>query len=52
MSDFRARLMTEHSELRQRIQKLREFILGTQYDTLPQIDRDDLKAQLGHMESY
>lgn len=52
MSDFRARLFAEYSELQQRIEKLKSFILGDQYDSLPEVDRTDLKEQLKHMESY
>lgn len=52
MSDFRARMFEEHSQLSQRIDKLKEFVLSEKYDTLPEIDRTDLKKQLGHMERY
>ncbi len=52
MSDFRARLFDEYSELRSRIEKLKAFIVGEQYDSLPEIDRKDLKSQLAHMEAY
>lgn len=52
MSDFRSRLFNEYSELQQRITKLKSFILGDVYDTLPDIDRQDLKEQLGYMERY
>ena len=52
MSDFRARLFAEHSELAQRIEKLKAFIVSDKYDGLPGIDRTDLKEQLKHMEAY
>lgn len=52
MSDFRARLMSEYSELQIRLEKLKEYILTPAYDSLPEIDRKDLKAQLGHMQRY
>lgn len=52
MSDFRARMFEEHSQLSKRIDKLKEFVLSEKYDTLPEIDRTDLKKQLGHMERY
>jgi len=52
MSDFRARLFEEHSQLSQRIDRLKEFILSEKYDTLPDIDKSDLKRQLSHMEGY
>lgn len=52
MDDFRSRLFTEFSELQQRIEKLKAFILGRYFDTLPEIDRTDMKEQLEHMELY
>lgn len=52
MSDFRARLFTEHGELNKKIEKLKEFILSTNFDELPEADRTDLKKQLWHMEGY
>lgn len=52
MGDFRARLFTEHAELHQRIEELTDFIAGDKYDTLPEIDRVDLKKQLKHMKDY
>ena len=50
--DFRGRLFEEHTQLSQRIDKLKEFIVSEKYDKLPEIDRSDLKKQLGHMEQY
>lgn len=52
MSDFRSRLFDEYGELQRRIEKLKSFIVGAEYDELPEIDRKDLKEQLGYMESY
>jgi hypothetical protein len=52
MSDFRARLFEEESQLRQRAEKLEVFIISDKYDTLPEIDRKDLKEQLKHMKAY
>ena len=52
MSDFRARLSQEHSELRTKIKKLQEFILGDNFESLAEVDRDDLREQLKHMEQY
>jgi hypothetical protein len=49
---WRARLFEEHSDLHRKIEKLKKFILGTEYDSLPEVDREDLKEQLQHMESY
>ncbi len=50
--NFRSRLFTEFSELQQRIVKLENFILGDVYDTLPDIDKEDLKEQRQHMQAY
>lgn len=50
--DFRGRLFDEDHELRSRIEKLKAFIIGDQYDKLPEIDRTDLKEQLKYMEAY
>lgn len=52
MSDFRSRLFDEYGELQRKIDRLKEFIAGDTYDTLPAIDRTDLKEQLKHMEAY
>lgn len=52
MSDFRGRLFEEHTQLSQRIDKLKEFIISEKYDALSEIDRSDLKEQLAHMERY
>lgn len=51
-NSFRARLFKEERELRQRIQSLQKFILGQEYEGLPEVDRNDLKEQLGHMLKY
>lgn len=52
MSNFRSRLFEERSELYRRIESLKKFILSSEYDTLPEIDRTDLKEQLSHMKNY
>ena len=52
MGDFRARLFEEEGQLQERIHKLKEFLASDRYDTLPEIDRKDLKEQLTHMEGY
>ncbi len=52
MGDFRSRLFQERTELLQRIDKLKAFIIGDQFDSLPDIDRSDLREQLVCMESY
>lgn len=50
--NWRARLFQEESDLRQKSEKLKKFILSDNYDGLPEIDRKDLKEQLQHMENY
>lgn len=52
MSDFRQRLFDEYDELKRKIEKLKTFILGDQFESLPDYDRADLKEQLKHMEEY
>lgn len=52
MTDFRARLSMEFSELTIKVDKLRHFILSDKYDALPEIDQTDLRKQLRHMEGY
>ncbi len=52
MSDFRARLHTEFSDLTIKVDKLKDFIVSEQYDKLPEIDRKDLKEQFLHMSGY
>jgi len=52
MSDYRGRMFDEYEGLKQRIDKLKAFILGDVYDTLSEVDKKDLKEQLKHMEAY
>lgn len=52
MSDYRLRLIDEHEQLYKKIAKLKEFIISGKCDELPEIDKYDLKEQLGHMENY
>lgn len=52
MSEFRARLFEERTQLHQRIEKLEKFIVADEFDKLPDIDRSDLREQLKHMRSY
>ena len=47
-----SRLYQEHSELKLKIKNLRKFIISDKIDSLPEIDRRDLKLQLKHMEEY
>lgn len=50
--DFRVRLQRERDELLERMEKLKNFMKSEEYKELPQIDRDDLREQLGHMLPY
>lgn len=52
MDDFQQRIFTEHGELRSKIEKLKTFIIGEKYESLPEVDKKDLKEQLKHMEAY
>jgi hypothetical protein len=52
MSNFRARLFEEHTQLIERINKLKAFIVSDQYEALPEIERNALKQQLKFMEGY
>jgi hypothetical protein len=52
MSNFRARLFEEHSALSLKVQKLEKFICSKDYDALPEVERKDLKEQLGYMHDY
>lgn len=52
MSDFRERLFDEFGEVRQRLEKLKTFILTPAFDALPEVDRKDLREQLQHMQGY
>lgn len=52
MSDLRSRMFDEFNELQIRLEKLKKLILTDEFDALPEIERKDLKAQLGYMQSY
>ena len=52
MSNFRARLHMEFSELQIKKDKLMDFIADDKFDTLTEIDRKDLLEQLKHMKGY
>lgn len=45
-------LLEEYTQLSQRIDRLKEFIVSESYDKLTDIDRSDIKKQLVHMEHY
>lgn len=50
--NYRRRVLEEHSRLAHLIKRLQDFVISDEYDTLPEIDRKDLKEQLKHMEAY
>lgn len=50
--DFRVRLQWERDELLERMDKLKNFMRSDKYKSLPKVDRDDLREQLGHMLPY
>ena len=52
MSDFRARLMTERTELMQKVSRLEAFLTSENSVKLEDVDRKDLLEQLSHMRSY
>lgn len=52
MSDFRKQVLGERNELHGRIEKLKAVILDGEFESLPEVDRDDMREQLGHMQSY
>jgi hypothetical protein len=52
MSQFYTRLLSERSELRQRLEDLNIFIASEEFEALVDADREDLKAQRNHMDSY
>ncbi len=52
MSNFKERLLKEHTELESRIEKLTTFVTGQDIEKLPEIERLDLKEQLLHMQNY
>jgi hypothetical protein len=49
---FLERLIQEHGEHSSRTEKLSAFIGSEAFAALPQIERDDLIEQLGHMRKY
>lgn len=52
MKNFRASLFYEYAELTKNMDDLYDFIVSTQYDELPEIDRKDMKEQLEYMRAY
>ena len=52
MSDFKTRLIQERDELREKYQKLSEFMCSSQFPALEQVHRDLLQQQHCHMNGY
>ena len=52
MSNFRSRLFKEHDDLISKVEKLKLFICSDRFETLPNIERKDLKEQLKYMDGY
>lgn|GEM_PF-3263743 len=52
MSDYRARLHVEFSELHMRIESLKKFMLSEKYSRLEEVDRQDLRMQCKAMGEY
>lgn len=51
-NDTRGRLFAEYTELTQRVKKIEHFITSERFESLPDIERADLREQLKHMRSY
>ena len=52
MSDHKEGLVDEYEQLTSRVEKLRDFIISGEFMQLQEIDRDDLREQLVHMQMY
>jgi len=52
MSDFKARLVDEYSELNNRVNLLSRFMLSEGYKNLNVLDQEDLLEQHNHMNAY
>ena len=52
MSDYKDRMLAEHTELVTRISKLKEFLWGDIFNTLENLDKQLLIEQLAHMQGY
>ena len=52
MFDFKERLVAEHSELVERMYKLREFLWGDTFNSLENKHKQLLIEQLAHMQGY
>ena len=52
MSEFRARLFKEQEELTIKTGKLSVFITSVNFNSLPEVDQEDLREQYKHMMEY
>ncbi len=52
MKPHQERVVTEKSQLDEKIDKLRAFLSGDVFLTLPGDERARLSCQLGHMQGY
>lgn len=51
-SDYAIRLHNEFGVLTHKLDKLKNFILSGSFETLPEVDRIDLREQLMYMDQY
>lgn len=52
MQDYQQRVIQEKQELDEKISKLKDFICGDKYNTLPVSEQNRLTKQLEYMEGY
>jgi hypothetical protein len=52
INDWRTRLAVEAADLAARLTKLRDFMSTEAFDNLPHVDRELLREQAEHMQSY
>lgn len=52
MTDYRQRAFMEYDDLGSRTERLRNFITTADFDSLPEIERVDLKLQYEFMKGY
>jgi len=52
MSDFKTRLLTEYTDLGEKMEKLNAFLMSEQVNNIPPAQHDLLKKQIVHMMDY
>ena len=52
MNDFEERVLLEHTDLSEKMQKLSVFMYGKVFPTLPAVDQGLLMVQYRQMEAY